>query len=154
MQTFRQHEFVYLGTEAEGARAHRDAWMLRAAALTLHRSLGLDGARRSTANDPFFGRTGKLLAANQRSSSQLKIETRLAPVSSTRVEHTAITSANLHLEHFGHEFGITNRRRFEVAHHRLRRLRCRANRVGAPARSTASTPRALGPADLRQVLAR
>jgi seryl-tRNA synthetase len=100
MQYFRQHEFVYLGSP-EGAKAHRDAWIERA--LLLHRTLGLE-VEAETANDPFFGRVGHLLAANQRSSA-LKFEI-VAPVAS-RTARTAITSANLHLDHFGHEFAIT-----------------------------------------------
>ena len=99
MQSFRQHEFVYLGTP-EGARSHRDAWVKRA--LELHRSLGLS-VEADEANDPFFGRAGRLLAAQQR-SSDLKIEI-LAPVA-TPSALTAITSANIHLDHFGEEFGI------------------------------------------------
>ena len=99
MQSFRQHEFVYLGTP-DGARAHRDAWVQRA--LDLHRSLGLSVAA-DEANDPFFGRAGRLLAAQQR-TGQLKIEI-LASIASPAAP-TAITSANIHLDHFGEEFGI------------------------------------------------
>ena len=99
MQSFRQHEFVYLGTP-EGARAHRDAWVRRA--LELHRGLGLR-VEADEANDPFFGRAGRLLAAQQR-SSDLKIEILTAITSSAAP--TAITSANIHLDHFGEEFGI------------------------------------------------
>ncbi|MCW2496968.1 amino acid--[acyl-carrier-protein] ligase [Jatrophihabitans sp.] len=99
MQSFRQHEFVYLGN-AEGARAHRDAWIGRA--LELHGRLGLS-VEAVNANDPFFGRTGRLLAASQLSNS-LKIEV-VAPIAAPSAP-TAITSANLHLEHFGEEFGI------------------------------------------------
>ena len=100
MQYFRQHEYVYLGS-AEGAKAHRDGWIERA--LKIHRALGLE-VEAETANDPFFGRVGHLLAANQRSNA-LKFEI-VAPIAS-RTARTAITSANLHLDHFGHEFEIT-----------------------------------------------
>jgi seryl-tRNA synthetase len=99
MQTFRQHEVVYVG-DAAGARAHRDRWVERG--LALHRRLGLE-VEAVVANDPFFGRAGDLLAANQRADA-LKIEL-VAPVSAEE-SLTAITSANCHLEHFGEAFGI------------------------------------------------
>jgi hypothetical protein len=59
------------------------------------------------ANDPFFGRTGNLLAANQREQA-LKIEI-VTPICSSE-RPTAITSANCHLDHFGHAFAITTAR--------------------------------------------
>jgi seryl-tRNA synthetase len=99
MQVFRQHEFVYLGT-AHGARGHREAWVRRA--LDLHRSLGLQ-VEAVVANDPFFGRAGRMLAANQRIEN-LKIEI-VFPLYAT-MEPTAITSANIHLDHFGDTFAI------------------------------------------------
>ena len=99
MQSFRQHEFVYVG-EPESARSHRDAWLGRAAELL--ESLGLD-VRVEEANDPFFGRAGRMLAANQRATA-LKFEI-TAPVSSD-VARTAIASANCHESHFGETFGI------------------------------------------------
>ncbi len=108
MQTFRQHEFVYVGDEA-GARKHRDTWVERG--LELHHSLGLD-VEAVVANDPFFGRAGRLLASDQRNEA-LKIEI-VAPVASS--EHrTAITSANCHLDHFGRAFGL--RQEGEVTAH-------------------------------------
>lgn len=100
MQVFRQHEFVYLGG-AEEALAHRERWVERA--LAIHRSFGLE-VEAVVANDPFFGRVGGLLATSQR-EQVLKIEI-VSPICSTE-QPTAITSANCHLEHFGHEFGIT-----------------------------------------------
>jgi seryl-tRNA synthetase len=99
MQVFRQHEFVYLGDPA-GAAAHRDRWVERG--LDLHASIGLE-IEAVVANDPFFGRTGRMLAANQRSDA-LKIEL-VSPICSTE-SPTAITSANCHLDHFGLAFGI------------------------------------------------
>ena len=62
MQSFRQHEFVYLGTP-EGARAHRDQWIGRGLDVLI--GLGLE-VESVVANDPFFGRSGRMLAANQR----------------------------------------------------------------------------------------
>jgi seryl-tRNA synthetase len=100
MQVFRQHEFVYLG-DPEGAHAHRDRWVERA--LEQHRSIGLE-VEAVVANDPFFGRTGGLLATNQREQA-LKIEI-VSPICSTE-RPTAITSANCHLEHFGGAFDIS-----------------------------------------------
>ncbi|MDP9091635.1 MAG: amino acid--[acyl-carrier-protein] ligase [Actinomycetota bacterium] len=99
MQAFRQHEFVYLGT-ADGAQAHRDDWVHRA--LELHRNLGLQ-VEAVVANDPFFGRAGRMLAANQRLEN-LKIEI-VTPLYATS-EPTAITSANIHQDHFGDKFAI------------------------------------------------
>ncbi|MGN6125040.1 MAG: amino acid--[acyl-carrier-protein] ligase [Humibacter sp.] len=99
MQSFRQHEFVYVG-EPDAARDHRDRWLERG--LELLASLGLD-VQVEEANDPFFGRAGRLLAANQRATA-LKFEI-TCPVSSTQVR-TAITSANCHESHFGESFDI------------------------------------------------
>jgi seryl-tRNA synthetase len=99
MQVFRQHEVVYLG-DADGARRHRDRWVERG--LEIHRRFGLE-VEAVVANDPFFGRTGNLLAAGQRSEA-LKIEL-VSPICSSE-EPTAITSANCHLDHFGEAFGI------------------------------------------------
>jgi seryl-tRNA synthetase len=99
MQSFRQHEFVFVG-EAEGALAHRDAWLARGVALL--EKLDLD-VQVEEANDPFFGRAGRMLAANQRATA-LKFEI-TCPVSSTGIR-TAIASANYHESHFGDSFGI------------------------------------------------
>jgi seryl-tRNA synthetase len=98
MQSFRQHEFVYLGTP-EGAVAHRDRWLEQGRELLA--SLGLDVSA-VVANDPFFGRTGRLLAASQR-TKELKYEL-VAPISSTAPG--AIGSANYHEDHFGAAFDI------------------------------------------------
>lgn len=98
MQSFRQHEFVFVGPP-DGARAHRDGWMDRAT--TLLRDLGLDVAAEA-ATDPFFGRAGRLLASGQR-DRQLKFEL-VAPVPDGRT--AAIASVNLHEDHFGEAFGI------------------------------------------------
>src|SRR6202035_564193 len=76
MQTFRQHEFVYLGTP-EGALEHRDRWLEQGGSLL--GDLGLDVSV-VVANDPFFGRAGRLLAASQR-TKELKYEL-VAPISS------------------------------------------------------------------------
>jgi seryl-tRNA synthetase len=65
-------------------------------------SLGLD-VEVVVANDPFFGRVGKVLAANQREEA-LKLEF-VTPITSTQ-SPTAITSVNRHQDHFGLTFGI------------------------------------------------
>ena len=99
MQSFRMHEFVYLGTE-EGARAHRDEWISRG--IDVLTGLGLE-VEAVVANDPFFGRPGRMLAANQR-SEELKFEI-VTPVFAARRE-TAISSSNCHLDHFSRPFEI------------------------------------------------
>lgn len=100
MQSFRMHEFVFVG-EAEDAVAHRDAWLERGLNVLL--TLGLD-LEVEEANDPFFGRAGRLLSANQRAAA-LKFEI-TSPVSTTQAR-TAIASANYHESHFGETFGLT-----------------------------------------------
>ncbi len=99
MQTFRQHEFVRLGDDTS-AVAHRDAWVERA--VDIHRSLGLDVST-EVANDPFFGRAGRIMADSQRDEA-LKIE--IVATVSSEDRPTAITSANCHQDHFGQSFGI------------------------------------------------
>ncbi|HVJ98002.1 MAG TPA: hypothetical protein VNC41_14315, partial [Acidimicrobiia bacterium] len=100
MVTFHQHEFVRLGSP-EAARAFRDDWKERATELM--RELGLD-VECVVANDPFFGRAGRLLAANQRGEA-MKFEV-VATVDS-ETHPTAIASANLHGDHLTTRFGIT-----------------------------------------------
>ena len=99
MQCFRQREFVRLGTPEE-ALAHRDLWIQRA--LETHMSLGLD-VRKEVANDPFFGRGGRVMKATQR-EQDLKYEL-VVPITS-QTKPTAITSSNYHLDHFGLAFDI------------------------------------------------
>jgi seryl-tRNA synthetase len=99
MQAFRQREYVYIG-EPDRAETHRDRWTERG--LTLFGALGLD-AEAVVANDPFFGRVGRLLAANQL-DEVLKYEI-VVPIASG--DHpTAVMSANCHRDHFGRPFGI------------------------------------------------
>jgi seryl-tRNA synthetase len=101
MQAFRQHDLVYVGT-AEQASEHRNRWLQLGADI-----LGSLGLMTETvvANDPFFGRVGRILAENQRSET-LKFEI-VTPINSA--EHpTAIASANCHLDHFGEPFGIVS----------------------------------------------
>lgn len=99
MQLFRQHEFVKVATPSEALR-HRDAWLDRA--LDLLTGLGLPVSR-VIANDPFFGRAGKILSESQQEAA-LKFEI-VCPIISE--EHpTAITSGNYHLDHFAVPFAI------------------------------------------------
>lgn len=100
MVMFHMHEFVRLG-DPQTAEAFRDHWKVRAAELMA--DLGLD-VECVVANDPFFGRAGKLLAANQRGEA-LKYEIVATVDSDTRP--TAIASSNLHRDHLTTRFGIT-----------------------------------------------
>ena len=59
MQVFHQREIVRIG-EPDAVLAWRDVWRDRA--VSLLRELGLD-ARFDVASDPFFGRSGRMLAA-------------------------------------------------------------------------------------------
>jgi seryl-tRNA synthetase len=99
MQSFRQREFVRIGTPAE-ASAHRDLWLARGEEIL--RAVGLD-VERVIANDPFFGRGGRVMAATQREQA-LKHEL-MVPITSAE-KPTAVTSTNYHLDHFGHAFEI------------------------------------------------
>ena len=100
MQSFRMREFVFVGAP-DGARAHRDEWLHRG--LSVLSGLGLNVAS-APANDPFFGRVGRVLTANQR-DAELKFEI-VTPVLSAD-KPTAIASANYHLDHFGRPFSIS-----------------------------------------------
>ncbi|NYE96221.1 seryl-tRNA synthetase [Psychromicrobium silvestre] len=99
MVAFRMREYVVLGTE-EQARGHRDLWLRLSQELL--ESLGLQITVES-ANDPFFGRAGRLLASGQR-EAKLKFEvlTEVFPG-----HPTAIASGNWHQSHFGENFSIT-----------------------------------------------
>jgi seryl-tRNA synthetase len=68
----------------------------------LLQALGL-AARSEVAADPFFGRGGKMLAANQK-EQKLKFEV-LVPVISAE-DPTAVCSFNFHQEHFAATFDI------------------------------------------------
>jgi seryl-tRNA synthetase len=99
MQIFRQREYVRLGTP-EQALAHRNYWLERAEEMLS--AVGLD-VKPVIANDPFFGRGGKMMAAAQK-EQDLKYEL-LVPVA-TPEKPTAVASCNYHLDHFGHAFAI------------------------------------------------
>jgi seryl-tRNA synthetase len=99
MQAFRMHEFVYLG-DADGAVAHRDLWLERSAELLSGLGLAVHAV---VANDPFFGRAGRMLASSQRAET-LKYE--IVCAINPDAEPTAISSSNYHVDHFGIGFGI------------------------------------------------
>lgn len=97
-QIFHQHELVRVG-EPDAVLQWRDEWAQRG--LELLRGLGL-AAELDTANDPFFGRGGRMLATNQR-QERLKLEL-LVPIAGP--EPTALASFNHHRDHFGATYGI------------------------------------------------
>ncbi|MES2883723.1 MAG: amino acid--[acyl-carrier-protein] ligase [Pseudomonadota bacterium] len=99
MQAFRIREFVRVGTP-QMVIEWRDMWLKRG--IGLLRDLGLP-AESDVASDPFFGRGGRMLAANQKAAS-LKFEV-LVPVIS-KENPTACCSFNYHEDHFGHSFEI------------------------------------------------
>lgn len=99
MQAFRQHDLVYVG-DAASAREFRNRWLQLG--LEVLGSLGL-AVEPVVANDPFFGRAGRILANNQVEET-LKYEI-VSPIHSSEYP-TAIASANCHLDHFGQPFGI------------------------------------------------
>lgn len=107
LQMFRQHENVRVGSQEQAAGWHRE-WVERGAALLA--SLGIP-TETAAASDPFFGRGGRMLSANQLEQG-LKLEL-VYPIVGGRP--TALLSLNYHQDHFGHDFGIRTARG-EVAH--------------------------------------
>lgn len=101
MQAFRMHEYVLVGTPQQ-AQQHRDDWIEHG--LHVLADLGLD-AEPAAANDPFFGRAGRLLASSQR-AEELKYEL-VVRLYDDLDDGTAVVSANCHRDHFGSAFGIT-----------------------------------------------
>ncbi len=97
-QIFHQHELVRIG-EPDAVLEWRDEWAQRG--LDLLQGLGLS-AELDNASDPFFGRRGRMLAANQR-EDRLKLE---LLVQIAGPEPTALASFNHHRDHFGDTFGI------------------------------------------------
>jgi seryl-tRNA synthetase len=98
MRSFHMREFVRIADPADVA-TFRDVW--------LERTLGLFGrlglvAESEVASDPFFGRVGRMLAANQK-EQELKFEL-VAMVGGP--EPTAIASFNYHQDHFTQVYEI------------------------------------------------
>ncbi|MGH2863706.1 MAG: amino acid--[acyl-carrier-protein] ligase [Solirubrobacteraceae bacterium] len=98
LQMFHQREIVRIG-EPETVHAWRELWRDRA--VTLLRAVGLR-VELEIASDPFFGRSGRMLATSQR-EQQLKFEilTEIA-----EPDATAIASFNYHQDHFASAYGI------------------------------------------------
>lgn len=99
--SFRMREYIRAGRPDE-VQAWRDSWLVRS--LELLRGLGLP-AHSDLAADPFFGRSGKMMAAQQL-DQRLKFEI-LVPVISLE-RPTAVCSFNWHQEHFSSKFGFRN----------------------------------------------
>jgi seryl-tRNA synthetase len=99
LQSFRIREYVRVGAP-DVVVEWRDMWLQRG--LKLLQGLGLP-ANSDVASDPFFGRIGKMMAADQ-TDQRLKFEI-LTPVISTE-KPTAVCSFNWHQDHFSSKFGI------------------------------------------------
>ncbi|HEY1854482.1 MAG TPA: amino acid--[acyl-carrier-protein] ligase [Solirubrobacterales bacterium] len=98
LQMFHQREIVRIG-EPDTVASWRDAWRDRS--VELLRGVGLD-ASFDVASDPFFGRSGRLLARSQRSQA-LKFE---VLIQIAGPEPTAVASFNYHQDHFSAVYGI------------------------------------------------
>jgi len=94
LQSFRMREYVRIGAPEE-VDDFRRAWMTKAQGLAAQLALPW---RIDSASDLFFGRGGKLMAANQIEQA-LKFEL-LVPIRSAE-ELTACISFNYHRDHFG-----------------------------------------------------
>jgi seryl-tRNA synthetase len=144
LQAFHMHEFVHIGTP-ESAKAHRDGRIPAMRSLLEGFGLEIDVV---PANDPFFGRVGKILARNQVEAS-LKYEF-VTPVYGDAGEATAISSANLHEDHFGTSFSITTADG-EVAHSAC--LAFGLERITIALFAAHGTDPASWPVDVRRALA-
>jgi seryl-tRNA synthetase len=100
LQMFHQREIVRIG-EPETVQAWRETWRNRA--VELLSAIGLQ-VQLEIATDPFFGRSGRMLAASQR-EQQLKFEvvTQIAGP-----EPTAVASFNYHQDHFASAYAIAH----------------------------------------------
>jgi seryl-tRNA synthetase len=99
LQSFRMREYIRVGAPDE-VQAWRNAWLERG--LRLLEGLKLPVIS-DVANDPFFGKAGKMMATSQR-EQQLKFEIMVPVISEEKP--TAICSFNWHQEHFTGKFGI------------------------------------------------
>ncbi len=107
-QSFRMREFVCMGAPDQVV-AFREQWMARGPEFA--ELLGLPHTLEA-ASDPFFGRTGKLLAMSQIEQAA-KFEL-LIPVRPGEAP-TACMSFNYHRDHFGTKWGLCTEAD-EVAH--------------------------------------
>ncbi len=99
MQLFRQREYIRIGSP-EQVRAFQKSWMERGQAIVETLDLPCEVV---VANDPFFGRAGKMMASSQR-EQVLKFEL-VIPVASIE-KPTACLSFNNHQDHFGQSWDI------------------------------------------------
>ena len=99
MQMFRMREYVRIGTP-EQVIDFRKTWLERGRALIGMLGVPFDV---DVANDPFFGRAGRMMASSQRDQG-LKFEL-LIPIESVE-KPTACLSFNYHQDHFGSLWGI------------------------------------------------
>jgi seryl-tRNA synthetase len=98
LRAFHMREVVRIA-DPDTTLEWRDLWRDRS--LELLRLVGLEAAP-DIANDPFFGRTGTLLARSQR-AQELKVEL-LVPIAGP--EPTAVVSANYHASHFSEVYDL------------------------------------------------
>jgi seryl-tRNA synthetase len=101
LQSFRMREYVCIG-EAAQIVEFRERWMAKAKAIA--DQIGVTYTVEQ-ASDPFFGRTGQMMAIAQFEQS-LKFEL-LIPVRSA-ASPTACMSFNYHQDHFGTTWGLTD----------------------------------------------
>ncbi|CAJ0868403.1 Amino acid--[acyl-carrier-protein] ligase 1 [freshwater sediment metagenome] len=94
LQSFRMREFVRIGSPDEVA-SFREQWMQHAMRIAADLALPFDIDR---ASDPFFGRVGQLMAANQVEAA-LKFELSISV--RQNAAPTACMSFNCHRDHFG-----------------------------------------------------
>jgi seryl-tRNA synthetase len=94
LQSFRMREYVRIGTP-EQITSFRESWLARAQNLAAELALP---CKVEQASDPFFGRTGQMMAIAQLQQS-LKFELLVPLHSETRP--TACMSFNYHRDHFG-----------------------------------------------------
>jgi seryl-tRNA synthetase len=99
MQLFRMREYVRFGTPAQ-VTDFRALWLERGQKMMAELGVPLEV---DVANDPFFGRAGRMLANNQR-DQQLKFEL-LIPINDG-AGPTACLSFNYHQDHFGTTWDI------------------------------------------------
>lgn len=99
MQVFRMREYVRIGTP-EQALEHRQQWLALGRDILTEVGLGVEVV---LANDPFFGRGGRVMAASQK-EQDLKHEFTIAVA--TAEKPTAIGSTNCHMDYFGKTFDI------------------------------------------------
>lgn len=98
-QLFRMREYVCMGSQ-DHVTDFRQTWMDRGQQIMAEVGLPVEI---DVANDPFFGRAGKMLANNQRDQN-LKFEL-LIPITSTS-NPTACMSFNYHQDAFGSKWGL------------------------------------------------